>query len=217
MKPSVCSSFLCLALLWAVQASAEPRIYLNNVDITYVRNQAFEHVESVFIDAEGNIIMRAPQYQISEKTETGLKAAQESYVEPKGTKRPTQEELDAMTSTLPDGNKPVYLVAKFNAPGLMGYNVEVWINQVLVTTLDQNEPQYAIDVTPHLHPGKNDIRYRTIMAASAGRSSRASVEIYYAVVNQETASQIELMGSVAKKVISGGTEASTYTVSLFKP
>ncbi len=217
MKPILFwATLLFLALLLPSMAAAQTRIFLNNVDITYVRNQAFENVESVFIDAAGNIIMRAPQYQISEKTDTGLKTAQETYVEPEGTKHPTQDEIHAMTATLPEG-KSVYLVANFKYVGLMGYNVDVLINDAFVATLDQNKEQHVLDVTSFLHKGKNVVTYRMVMAASAGRSSRASVEIYYATVTKETDSQVELTGTVAKKVIVGGDEIPSYTIDLFKP
>lgn len=217
MKAVFVSSFFCCVALLPAFAVAEPHIFLNNVDITYVRNQQFENVESVFIDAMGNVIMRAPQYHVSQQTETGIKPAEETYVEPEGSQRPSQEALERQASTLPEGTKKVYLVANFNLVGLMGYNIDVLINGKFVTTLDQNESQTVLDVTSFLHQGKNDVQYKLTMAASAGRSSRATAEIYFSSLNKETEAQIELVGTYAKKKIADVSDNAVYQASLYKP
>ena len=217
MKKLFALSMLLPTMLASSLAGAEPRIFLNDVDITYVRNQLFKDVNQVSIDAEGNVIIHAPQYKISERTYDGVTQANSSYVAPEGTKYPSSQELETARCTLPNDPKPTYLVANFNYPGLLGYNIDVYINGKFVKTVSHEEAQTAIDVSSFLHKGKNHVQYRMVLAPSAGLASKATAEFFFAKATQNYTGAVELSGNVAATQITTTDTKNVYDLDLFNP
>jgi len=206
-----------MCLFTASLAVAQPRVFLNDVDITYVRNQVFKDVDQISIDAEGNIIIHAPQYKISERTYDGVEEGKSTYVPPKGTQYPTPQELEEKRCTLPNDNKPTYLVANFNFPGLLGYNIDVYINGKFVKTISHEESQAAVDVSSFIHQGKNHVQYRMVLAPSAGLASKANCEIFFAKADQNFNGKVEVSGNVASTTISTNDTKNVYDLDLIKP
>ncbi len=215
MKRLIVVAGLMTGLLVSSWAMAEPRVYLNNVDITYVRSQFFEDV-NVSIDSEGNINIIGERYKISRKTDEGTVAEGSTYQTPDEVKQ-LEAAMRQKQNTLPDNNAPVYLVALFNQPGLLGHAVSVYINDKLVKTLSQNEAQQVFDVSSYLVKGVNRIQYKVVKAASAGSSSRATVTISYAKVSSETATDLELSGNYGELVIRSLDGEKDYSLELIKP
>ena len=214
--------------LWAVLAAvfavpsfvwASPTVTLNGVDVTGVKNQRLTNV-TVEFDGSGNIVLTAPQYRIVEQSSSGP-------VPPSAT-RPAEFVASADTvvpsagnaglARLPDDGNPTYVLALFNAPGLLGYNVDVLVNGQFVKTLVQGQSQQTCDISRYLVKGsENSIQYRMVMAADSGTSSKATVCLSLAKATHAQGAAVELTGEYAPIVIRGLDGAKTYTVTFIVP
>ncbi|MBO5753954.1 MAG: hypothetical protein J6S69_09770, partial [Proteobacteria bacterium] len=113
---------------------------------------------------------------------------------------------------VPDNGQPTYLMALFNAPGLLGYNVDIYVNGNFAKTLDQGKELQTLDISKYLVKGKNTLQYRLIMAADSGTSSTATVVISLAKMTKQQGKTVELSGEYADIYIKGTDGAQTYTV-----
>lgn len=219
--PSVLSA-LALAVILPAAASAQNQVFLNGIDISGTKNQTFENV-NIFFDSVGNISITAPQYKVLEQPAQGSvapSATQPAQVvdQIKPQSQQPQPQTDQTIPTLPDPEKPTYILALFNAPGLLGYNVEVSINGVAVKTLTQGTATQSFEISQHLRRNaRNTLRYRLIMAADSGTSSRATVHISLAKANSAVGNSVELLGEYAPVEIKGIDGAKTYEVQIDVP
>lgn len=212
-------------------ALAQNQVFLNGVEISGTKNQTFTDV-SVAFDAAGNISITAPQYKVVEQTPRTTGRVAPSPTQPAQvvgqigqqttqttqTARAGQPQIAVATPTLPNPEKPTYMLALFNAPGLLGYNVEVIINGVMVKTIPQGMASQSFDVTQHLRRGtRNTIQYRLVMAADSGTSSKATVHISLAKANPGVGNTVELIGEYAPIEIKGIDGAKTYAVQIDIP
>ncbi len=208
-------------------ATADPMVTLNGTDITGLTNQRFENATVVF-DAKGNIAISAPQYKIlttdSKSASAPAPAAAAPVTTPTAgwnmpvnTVDPVNTYTDNSNVTLPNSTQPTMLLAQFNQPGLLGYNVDIFINGQFVKTFIQGKPQQSLDVTPYLHKGKNEIRYRTSKAADAGSSSTATVEISLSKVTAQQGNAFELTGQYGKVLIKSTDGERMYFITVNVP
>lgn len=211
---------LSLALIAPAVASAQNQVFLNGIEISGTRNQSFENV-TVFFDDVGNISITAPQYRVLEQepeTTAAVAPSSTQRAQVVGQIRPqnlTQTQIAQTVPVLPDPQKPTYLLALFNAPGLLGYNIEVSVNGIVVRTLTQGSASQSVDITQYLRRGtRNTLQYRLIMAADSGTSSRAKVQISLAKANASAGNTVELTGEYAPIEIKGIDGAKTYTVEV---
>lgn len=212
------------ALAAPTLAHAQNQVFLNGIDISGTKNQTFDDV-SVSFDASGNISITAPQYKVVEQApKTSPSAVAPSPTQP--AQVVAQVAPPAKTSavpplavpTLPNPEKPTYMLALFNAPGLLGYNVEVIINGVMVKTIPQGKASQSFEVTDYLRRGsRNTIQYRLVMTADSGTSSKATVQISLAKANPGVGNTIELVGEYAPIEIKGIDGAKTYSVQIDIP
>ena len=211
-----------MCTLLATNAWADPTVTFNGIDVTGLQNQKFNNVNIEF-DAKGNIILTAPQYKL-------VNTAPQTPTP--NTQTPTQQADSALTTTanshntptanshnmpqdlpvVPDNGQPTYLMALFNAPGLLGYNVDIYVNGNFAKTLDQGKELQTLDISKYLVKGKNTLQYRLIMAADSGTSSTATVVISLAKMTKQQGKTVELSGEYADIYIKGTDGAQTYTV-----
>ena len=211
-----------MCTLLATNAWADPTVTFNGIDVTGLQNQKFNNVNIEF-DAKGNIILTAPQYKL-------VNTAPQTPTP--NTQTPTQQADSALTTTanshntptanshnmpqdlpvVPDNGQPTYLMAIFNAPGLLGYNVDIYVNGNFAKTLDQGKELQTLDISKYLVKGKNTLQYRLIMAADSGTSSTATVVISLAKMTKQQGKTVELSGEYADIYIKGTDGAQTYTV-----
>ena len=130
---------------------------------------------------------------------------------------PVVPKAEPSIDTLPDRVNPTYLIATFDSPGLLGHNVDVYINGQFVKTLHQGQSQQSVDVSQYLQSGKNTIQYRMIMAADSGTSSRATVELALSKLTGKQGNAVELTGQYANIKINCIDGAKTYTVEVMAP
>lgn len=195
---------------------ADPVIKMNGVDITGVTNQKFTDVTIEF-DAAGNIAITAPQYKIMAQDNKPADPASTRLVEPSPQAKPEPAPAPEFGNTLPDATSPTWLIATFNYPGLFGYNVNVYINNVPVTTIQQGQPKVYINVSAFLRKGLNTIDYRLDMAADSGTASKATVTLYFAKEHTRQGQAVEVTGQYAPVLIKRADGNKPYSVDLIVP
>lgn len=148
-------------VLLAPLAAEARSVYLNEVKIDGakgVRNLTLKKV-TVRIDDNGDVFIDAPGYSIKVVDPSGAPAAAEAPVdgEAKLTRR-------------------YFLVTEQNAPGMTGFDIDVYVNAKWIRTLRNGEPQIYTDVTKHLVPGKNAV----LFAARKSKDARKSLSPQHA-------------------------------------
>lgn len=207
-----------LFCLLPAMAFAAPNVIFNGVDVTGATNQQFTNV-TVEFDAQGNVILTAPQYKLVDTTPKAAvapSAVAPAQVNPSPSTVPVPAAASDIP-TLPDGVNPTYLVAMFDSPGLLGHNVDVYVNGKFVKTLSQGQAQQSLDISSYLTKGKNTVQYRMMMAADSGSSSKATVELSLSKLTGKQGNAVELTGQYARVVIKGSDGPKVYTVDFMVP
>jgi hypothetical protein len=219
-----------MCTLLATNAWADPTVTFNGIDVTGLQNQKFNNVNIEF-DAKGNIILTAPQYKLvntapqtptpntqtpTQQADSALTTTANSHNTPTANSHNTptanSHNMPQDLPVVPDNGQPTYLMAIFNAPGLLGYNVDIYVNGNFAKTLDQGKELQTLDISKYLVKGKNTLQYRLIMAADSGTSSTATVVISLAKMTKQQGKTVELSGEYADTYIKGTDGAQTYTV-----
>ncbi len=126
-------------------------VYVNGVNVDALRNQTFANV-TVYIDAQGNVRVDAPQYQI-EVVGTPPPPTPSSPV------RPLPPGADVPAPGKVDNGVPAsrwWLVTEDN--DTRGHQVDIFINGNRVRTLSSGQPQLIEDIGPFVRLGSNDVR-----------------------------------------------------------
>ena len=135
-----------LAASTAVNAS----VFLNGVNVDGVVNQTFENC-TVKIDEKGNVLITAKGYEVQSSV-------------PKAQVPPTAPALEAVT-------KQYFLVTDTSGPGLAQFDVDVFINSAWVKRVTPADEQIILDVSRHLHKGKNIVHFTATKDVKEGRKS----------------------------------------------
>ncbi|MFA5624603.1 MAG: hypothetical protein WC966_06070 [Bradymonadales bacterium] len=214
-------------LLFATITYAQNKVFLNNVDVTGLQNQRFENV-NVYFDSLGNLHLSAPQYHVSVSNQAP--AQNPSSLPQSPTYAPQTVTTTAAIANPsypqtypsapqnyapqnPQDPTPIhsyYVVAFNNSPSLLGFDIEVYVNGAHFHTIRQHKAQDVHDITPKLKRGENKIQYRLVLAASAGKSSKARVEVFVATRTGGAGNQLELSGEQGKLLIKGSDEAGKW-------
>lgn len=205
-----------------------PKIIINNLDVTGIRGQSFDNVKVTF-DAEGNVLISAPQYKLVDVNRGGgtgatpppLPSVQQvsktvSDTTPVPGKLPVPPVSHVAKgpyhydrNTLPDGKTPTYLVVTFNEPGSFGYNVDVYINGQFVKEFKQRQGQHTLDVSKYLERGRNPVLYRLVRTADTGKSPTASVALMFSKLTGRQDGKIELSGEYSPLTIQSSDGSTT--------
>ena len=124
-------------------------VYINEVDVTGLQDQTFEDV-TVSFDAEGNIHIDAPRYEI--QVVEGERA--ERHAPDASVSRTPAAAASPPEGVLPEGRW--WLVTEDE--GSRGHEVQVHVNDAHVQTVRSGEDPLILDVGPWLEPGSNRIR-----------------------------------------------------------
>ena len=204
------------AMMLSSTAFAAPSVIFNGIDITGVTNQKFTNV-TVEFDSNGNVILTAPQYKLVDTTpKSDIPPSSTLPAQIVGSNVPVPLPTPSI-DTLPDNVHPTYIIATFDSPGLLGHNVDVYVNGQFVKTFYQGTAQQTHDISAFLRSGMNTIQYRLIMAADSGSSSKATVEFSLAKLTGKQGNAIELSGQYATLKINGIDGAKTYSVDVMVP
>jgi hypothetical protein len=152
-------ALLATTLLGASAVMAKS-VFLNGVNIDGVTGQEFKNV-NVVIDAEGNVLITAKGYEVQ-------------AVGPKGGQKPA-------TATKGPVSRRYFLVSETNLPGMVQYDVDVFINSVWVKRITHEDPQTIFEVTRHMRKGKNVIHFTATKNMGEGRRS-VSAQHYLKII-----------------------------------
>lgn len=170
------------------------KIFLNGVEITGIKNQTFYNA-TVTITATGDIYIEAKGYKV-ERIETedygpgGKKVEIQKGVD--NNRSPLSTNIYATTtasqtvtpSTQSTLTKKYWLVVQSNAPQLVQWQVEVFINGTLVKTVKSDEQFYPFEVTKYLRPGKNSIIFNAIKDLREERRSTSPSHWYQVIIGE---------------------------------
>ena len=140
-------TLILTSLLAGSLAHAKGSIFLNGVNIDGTTGVEIDKA-SVRIDAQGNVHVTAPGYQVQRADGTAITGA--------------QARTGSQTRVLAGPDRPTrryWLVSEPSPSGLAGYDVDVHINGELAYRIRQQDPQLSQEITKRLRAGANAIRF----------------------------------------------------------
>ena len=150
------SGTLWVALLLSLASSgAQASVYLNGVNIDGLKGQKFESC-TVVIDDNGNILITAKGVQIQTQAPAP----------------PPVQPLPVVTAE--PVTRRYFLVSEAPTPNVAQYDVDVYVNAVLVRRVLSSEAQVIVELTKHLKKGKNTIHLIAQKSVKEGRKSSDS-------------------------------------------
>ncbi len=149
-----------------VASANTPRLSLNGVDITGVRDQRFENC-TVTIDANGNIQLHAPQYKVEVQTPsaTAATAGQTAAAQasPPAPAAISDSHYVVVTSTQPNGSN---------------FDIDIYINGALHRTFKNSDSQLVLDISGRLHAGTNTVALKARkLAGTSPTAASNSIEV----------------------------------------
>ena len=142
---------LVVSLLAA--SSTHAAVFLNGVNIDGVFNQTFENC-TVKIDEKGNVLITAKGFEVQA-------AGPASPSPPPPSPPPALERV----------TRQYFLVSDMSTPGHAQFDVDVFINQVWVKRINAADGQVIVDISKHLHKGRNAIHFTATKNVKEGRKS----------------------------------------------
>ena len=139
-------SLLLIALLAGSLVHAKGSIFLNGVNIDGTTGVEIDKA-SVRIDAQGNVHVSAPGYQVQRPDGSAITGS--------------QARTGSQTRVLAGPDRPTrryWLVSELSPSGLAGYDVDVHINGELAFRIRQQDPQLSQEITKRLRAGANTVR-----------------------------------------------------------
>jgi hypothetical protein len=152
---------------WAVD------IFVNGERVTGVQNVTLQNPASVRFDAQGNVWVDAPGYQIHALTP----------------RVPSPAVPRAGATSVPDTprsllTKRYFLVTDTNAPGHVQYDVAVTLNGQVVRRIESDEGQVILDVTEFLRPGQNAVALAAFKDLTGGRRGTSNGEVMRVLIGE---------------------------------
>jgi hypothetical protein len=148
--------FVTAAVLIDATPALATNVFLNGVQVDGLTNQKFEKATVTF-DANGNVRIDAPGYQVQTLGAGGNKPAEAMTA-------------SATPATPASMSKHYFLVTEQSNPGMTGYDIDVFVNSKWIRKLKGTEDQIVVDVTKYLAPGPNKI----LFAAKKAQGERKS-------------------------------------------
>ncbi|MDP2344689.1 MAG: hypothetical protein Q8O67_27315 [Deltaproteobacteria bacterium] len=127
-------------LATAPASAAGAAVFLNGVNIDGVTSQTFENC-TVTIDEKGNVHIVAKGYEVQ--------AAAPNKAKPRA---------DALVPAEPV-TKRFFLVSEQSVTGMAQYDIDVFINATWIKRIGADEPQVVLEISKHMHKGKNNVHF----------------------------------------------------------
>lgn len=144
--PAVLTAAMLLAAPGAALAAS---VFLNGVNIDGVSGQKFDDC-TVVIDEQGNVLITAKGYKVQ-------------------TVGPTAPTTPVKTTG--PVTRRYFLVSETNHPGLVQYDLDVFINAVWIKRISHEDPQTVLEITRHLRVGKNVVHFTATKNMGSARRS----------------------------------------------
>lgn len=142
-------ALLVTGMLLAPQMALATSVFLNGVNIDGVKGQKFDNC-TVVIDEQGNVLITAKGYKVQ-------------------TVAPNKPSATA-TKKGPVTRR-YFLVSETNFPGMVQYDVDVFINAVWIKRISHEDPQTVLEISRHLRKGKNVIHFTATKNMGTARRS----------------------------------------------
>lgn len=181
------SALLLLLLVPALASAAPPKIFLNGVDITGLTDQTFEGA-TVKLDSQGNVLIDAPKYK----------------VEVQDSASPNTQAANTTTAAAVSGT--YYLVADNSAPGKVQYELDIYVNAILVRTIKDTPGQVVLDITDKLKAGSNTVTVKARKNMLPSRQSAASADAITLLIGRGTSAGNQL--TIERQFVSYKVDAS---------
>ncbi|HSG41088.1 MAG TPA: hypothetical protein VLE27_15730, partial [Thermoanaerobaculia bacterium] len=156
-------SILALTLALLPTSALAGSVFLNGVSIDSVRDQKFEKVASVRIDAQGNVHIDAPAYAVKTVSVPSAPAPAPAPAPvapaPAPAPAPVAQAPAPVAAPAPAPATPAvdtaparitrryFLVTEQSARGMTEYDIDLYVNSKWVRRLRNNEDQVITDIT----------------------------------------------------------------------
>jgi hypothetical protein len=188
-------SILALILALFPASALAGSVFLNGVPIDSVRDQKFEKVSSVRIDAQGNVHIDAPAYAVKTVNVPATPApapapapapvAQASAPAPAPVATPAPAPAAPAVDTAPARiTRRYWLVTEQSATGMTEYDIDLYVNSKWVRKLRNHEEQVITDITPLLQPGKNAVLFMARKVAAGSRKSESPQHVFKVIIGE---------------------------------
>jgi hypothetical protein len=176
-RPAVTAAlvFAC-AVVFSLSAGAVS-VYLNGVNIDGVTNQKFENC-TVELDARGNVLIKAKGYQVQVQ-QGATPPPQQPVAQPPVQAQPPPPPMGATLS------RRYFMVTEMNFPGMVQYEVDIFINSVWVKKVwDDEDQRLYFEVTRYLRPGRNVVHFTATKMQTGPRRSNAPGHFFKVVLGE---------------------------------
>jgi len=197
-------SILALTLALLPTSALAGSVFLNGVSIDSVRDQKFEKVASVRIDAQGNVHIDAPAYAVKTVSVPSAPApapapapvapapapapapvAQAPAPAPAPVVAPAPAPATPAVDTAPARiTRRYFLVTEQSARGMTEYDIDLYVNSKWVRRLRNNEDQVITDITSQLQPGKNAVLFMAHKVAGSTRRSESPQHVFKVTIGE---------------------------------
>jgi hypothetical protein len=152
-------------VLVAAPPASAISVFLNGVNIDGVTSQTFENC-TVELDARGNVHIQAKGYMVQVQAPASPPPVSASPVA-------TPAPVPAPSPAIPPGQvgRRYWVVTESRFPGMVQYEVDLFINSVWVKKLADDEDAQVFEVTRYLRPGRNVLHFTATKTAGATRRS----------------------------------------------
>ena len=151
-------SALAVAVLVAPAALLARQVFLNGVDISHLKNKTFEGA-TVHIDADGDIHLDAPGYEVKVVDDT-----------PGADKEPDQVAREDGGAN-PLLRNRYFLATQPSPQGRAQFDFVVSVNGVERKRIEAGSPPVILEVSAWFQKGKNTVEVRAIKDLEGGRKS----------------------------------------------
>jgi len=201
MKSRVTTLFALAIILFCGTVSADGvDVYLNGVQITGAKDQVIDKAK-VVLDRNGNIHITAPDYKVREVGGGG------------DTARPP--DAQATTANL---KAQYFVVTEVTNPKMIGYQVQVIVNNKFVKTLTDEVPQYILELNNYLKEGTNTVSFRAIRPKGKSAKSTNASDAFSLIIGEGkgkeggTLTIDKVLGEFKVTAIDRGEKANTFTI-----
>jgi hypothetical protein len=188
-------SILALTLALFPASALAGSVFLNGVSIDSVRDQKFEKVSSVRIDAQGNVHIDAPAYAVKTVSAPApapvapapapAPVAAAPAPAPVATPAPAAPVAPAAADIAPARiTRRYWLVTEQSATGMTEYDIDLYVNSKWVRKLRNNEEQVITDITHLLQPGKNAVLFMARKVAAGSRKSDSPQHVFKVIIGE---------------------------------
>lgn len=175
MRRTLACAALCAGLLMLdLQVAAASRLFVNGNEVPMgaLRNQDFTEVDEVWFDAEGNVHVIAPRYNIRIRRPDGAEA-----------------DLTSEAALQRFLGQEVWLIFLNPDAWAVPYHIKIFINDEEVALFRPDQEQVTINVTRHLRLGRNTLQIEARRGGGGGGDastlSDANLQILLAHAEEE--------------------------------